>query len=82
MDQEAFNQRYEHSPLKRAKHCGYLRNVAVAMGNLGTAACVPFLKKVMTNAGPLIRDHAEWAIQKIQNRNRETPDDKIAAGDK
>ncbi len=36
MDQEQFSRRFKHSPVKRAKRRGLLRNVAVASGNWGS----------------------------------------------
>jgi epoxyqueuosine reductase len=35
LTQEEFSQKFRRSPIKRAKHAGYLRNVAVALGNVG-----------------------------------------------
>jgi epoxyqueuosine reductase len=37
MTDEAFRERFRKSPIKRAKRRGLLRNVAVALGNWGSA---------------------------------------------
>lgn len=64
-----FNQRFKKSPVKRAKRRGYLRNMAVAVGNNGNKKDIPPLEKVMHAAReePLIQKHAEWALKKIKN---------------
>jgi epoxyqueuosine reductase len=59
-----FNQRFKRSPLKRAKRRGYLRNLSIALGNNGNANDLPLLEQADE---PLIRDHAQWAIQKIKS---------------
>jgi epoxyqueuosine reductase len=64
----AFNRKYLHSPLRRTKRRGYLRNIAVAMGNLGVMEAVPGLSEViMHESEPLVRSHAAWALGKLAN---------------
>ncbi|MBK5109505.1 MAG: HEAT repeat domain-containing protein, partial [Anaerolineales bacterium] len=54
------------TPIKRAKRRGYLRNVAVALGNSGSTNGVPQLIKSLNNdPEPLVRGHAAWALGKI-----------------
>jgi epoxyqueuosine reductase len=65
---EAFNHRFKRSPFKRAKRRGYLRNVAVALGNTGNMHALPVLQNVLDKEEPLIREHAQWAIEKINQR--------------
>jgi epoxyqueuosine reductase len=63
---QAFNRKFKRSPVKRAKRRGYLRNVAVALGNRRVARAVPAL--VQSLAGdpePLVRLHAAWALGQI-----------------
>jgi epoxyqueuosine reductase len=63
---EAFNTKFKGSPVKRAKRRGYLRNVAVALGNRGSPQDVPELKKaLMDETEPLVRRHAAWALGRI-----------------
>ena len=40
LDDEAFRERFRHSPIKRAKRRGLLRNVCVALGNIGDPVAV------------------------------------------
>jgi epoxyqueuosine reductase len=63
---QAFNRRFKDSPLKRAKRRGYLRNVAVALGNLGDPVAAPPLAEAMLHdPEPLVRGHAAWALGRI-----------------
>lgn len=63
-----FNQRFKGSPVKRAKRRGYLRNVAVALGNMGDMYALPVLQKALSDEEPMVREHAQWAIQQIQRK--------------
>ncbi len=63
-----FNQRFKRSPVKRAKRRGYLRNVAVALGNTGDRQALPVLQKALNDEEPLVREHVQWAIEKISKR--------------
>jgi epoxyqueuosine reductase len=60
-----FNQRFKQTPIQRAKRRGYLRNLAVAIGNTGNEDDIPTLEQATQDEEPLVREHAEWAIQKI-----------------
>ncbi len=60
-----FNQRFKKSPIKRTKRRGYLRNLSVAVGNKGDEKDIPILEQAMQDDEPLIRNHAQWAKQKI-----------------
>jgi epoxyqueuosine reductase len=60
-----FNQRFKKSPIKRAKRRGYLRNLAVAIGNSGAENDLPILEKAMRDDEPLIREHARAAQDAI-----------------
>jgi epoxyqueuosine reductase len=66
LSEDEFRERFRHSPIKRAKRRGLLRNVCVALGNSGDPVAVPAL--VQTLAGhnePLVRGHAAWALGRI-----------------
>ncbi|MGH2581683.1 MAG: tRNA epoxyqueuosine(34) reductase QueG [Anaerolineales bacterium] len=63
---EKFNRKFQNSPVKRAKRRGYLRNVAVALGNEGDASRVPALRRaLLAETEPLVRGHAAWALGAI-----------------
>ena len=62
---EEFRQRFRGSPILRAKRRGFLRNVAVALGNIGSAEAVPALIHALDDAEPLVRGHVAWALGQI-----------------
>jgi epoxyqueuosine reductase len=65
---EEFNTLFRHSPIKRIKHRGFLRNVCVALGNVGNADDLPALGKAACDPEALIAEHAAWAIGRIRER--------------
>ena len=61
-----FNRKFKGTPLKRAKRRGYLRNVAVALGNSGRPDAVPALAQALSgDPEPLVRQHAAWALGQV-----------------
>lgn len=64
-----FNQRFKGSPVKRTKRRGYLRNVAVALGNTGDMHALPVLQNALNDEEPMVREHARWAIEKITRKD-------------
>ena len=63
LDDEAFRAKFKNSPVKRTKRRGLLRNVCVALGNLGDPRALPALTRAAeTDPEPLVREHAQWAI--------------------
>jgi epoxyqueuosine reductase len=63
---EAFRRKFKGSPVKRAKRRGYLRNVAIALGNRRDSAALPALADALRREHePLVRAHAAWAIGMI-----------------
>ena len=63
---EAFNRKFKGSPVKRTKRRGYLRNVAVALGNAGDPAAIPALVRALReDPEPLVRGHAAWALGRL-----------------
>lgn len=65
LDEDAFRARFKNSPVRRAKRRGLLRNVCVALGNWGDPAAVEPLTDALSDAEPLIRQHAAWALGRI-----------------
>ena len=68
LDEERFRALFRKSPIKRTKRRGLLRNVCVALGNVGGADDLPALEKASTDDEPLIAEHARWAIEQIRQR--------------
>ncbi|MEY2490093.1 MAG: epoxyqueuosine reductase [Verrucomicrobiota bacterium] len=68
LDDAQFRALFRHSPIKRIKRRGFLRNVCVALGNVGTRADLPALRSAALNPEPLIAEHATWATTRILER--------------
>jgi epoxyqueuosine reductase len=61
-----FNRKFEQSPVARPHRRGYLRNIAVALGNSGNEAAVPALgQSLLSDNEPMVRGHAAWALGHI-----------------
>jgi epoxyqueuosine reductase len=65
LDEAGFRETFRGSPVKRAKRRGLLRNVCVAIGNSGDAARRPVLERLAADADPLVREHAAWALGRL-----------------
>lgn len=68
LDDEAFRLLFRRSPIKRIKRPRFLRNVCVALGNVGGLDDLPALASAALDPDPLISEHARWAIGEIQKR--------------
>ncbi len=67
---QAFNRKFKRSPVMRAKRRGYLRNVAVALGNLTAGQAnqevvAALQSALLHDVEPLVRAHAAWALGRI-----------------
>jgi epoxyqueuosine reductase len=69
LDDAAFKKRFAGSPILRTKRRGFLRNVCVALGNIGDRSALPALNKASQDAEPLIAEHAQWAMEQINGRH-------------
>ena len=68
MDEATYRRVFRGSPVKRAKYAGLRRNVAIAMGNSGNKEFLPALQKIAADADPVLAEHAEWAIRKLDDK--------------
>jgi epoxyqueuosine reductase len=50
------------SAIRRSGRAGFARNVCVALGNRGSPDAVPVLSRALSDAEPLVRAHAAWAL--------------------
>jgi epoxyqueuosine reductase len=65
LDEAAFRERFRASAVWRSRRSGLLRNVCIALGNVGTRASVPALASALDDEEPLIRGHAAWALGRL-----------------
>jgi epoxyqueuosine reductase len=70
LDNAAFKLRFAGTPILRTKRRGLLRNVCVALGNIGDETALPALQKAAEDSELLIAEHARWAIEQIQTRSK------------
>jgi epoxyqueuosine reductase len=62
---DEFRRIFARSPIKRAKYRGWLRNLCVAMGNSGDQRFAPWLERARQHPDAVVREHAEWALEKL-----------------
>jgi epoxyqueuosine reductase len=74
LDNAGFKQRFAGTPILRTKRRGLLRNVCVALGNIGDESALGALEKATGEAEPLVAEHARWAIEQIRARRPATKD--------
>ena len=68
LDEAGFQARFAGTPIMRAKRRGFLRNVSVALGNVGGPTALPALQRAASGPEPLIAEHALWAMERINHR--------------
>ena len=74
LDDDSFRVKFKNSPIKRTKRRGLLRNVCVALGNLGDPRALPALTRAAdTDPEPLVREHAAWALTQIMAVTSQPP---------
>jgi epoxyqueuosine reductase len=63
--EEEFRSLFRGTPVTRAKYSGFLRNVAIAMGNQGLEEFRRPLEKLAASSDPLVAEHARWGLQQL-----------------
>jgi len=66
LDDRAFRERFAGTALRRAGRNRFVRNAAVALGNVGDARAIPALASALHgDPDPTVRGHAAWALGRI-----------------
>lgn len=73
LDDDGFRRRFRETPLWRGKRPRLLRNVCVALGNVGGSEALPALERACLAPDPLIAEHARWAVERIESRGGTAP---------
>ena len=82
LSEEEFRRRFPGSPVLRAKRRGFVRNVAVALGNVRSHEALPALVQALDDPEPLIRGHVAWALGRIGSlRARDALEDRLRRED-
>ncbi len=68
LSREDFRERTRRSAVRRAGYAGFLRNVAVALGNTGGPGAFRALTAALDHEEPLVRGHAAWALARLSPR--------------
>jgi len=69
LSEENFRSLFSRSPVKRIGRDRFLRNVCIAIGNIGNIYDIPCLERTIEKENQLIREHAKWAIDQIKSRS-------------
>ncbi len=65
-EENDYLQRTEGSPLRRIGHEGWLRNLAVGLGNgVASEAVVKALNARLQHPSEMVREHVRWALQRL-----------------
>jgi len=65
LDEATFRRRFSGTALMRAKWEGLRRNACVVIGNRARGEDLPALEDALTDADPVVRGHAAWAIGRL-----------------
>jgi epoxyqueuosine reductase len=72
--EESFRTEFNGSPIQRARRDGFVRNVVVALGNVGGAESVdPLFRRLRTDPSAIVRGHAAWALGRVATRLGDEP---------
>ena len=64
--EDDFRAMFAGTPVSRARYSGFLRNVAIAMGNRGKAEFRKPLAKLAASEDPVVAEHARWALTQLE----------------
>lgn len=70
LDDLGFKAQFRGTPLIRTKRRGLLRNVCVALGNMGDPVALPALHRARRDPEPMIAEHADWAVRRIERGDK------------
>jgi epoxyqueuosine reductase len=66
LSEQEFRDMFRRTPVLRCRYTGFLRNVAVAMGNAALEEYRRPLERLARFRDPLVQDHARWALARLQ----------------
>jgi epoxyqueuosine reductase len=67
LDETEFRRMFAGTPVTRARYSGFLRNVAIAIGNSGDSRLRPAARKLAASPDPVIAESARWALQRLES---------------
>jgi epoxyqueuosine reductase len=69
LDDAAFRARFTKSPVKRIGRDRFVRNVLIAIGNAGQGTLAAEAERLLSDASPLVRGAAVWALGQLSARD-------------
>ena len=68
LTEDEFRSRFRHSPVSRAKYAGFLRNVAIVMGNSGSPQMRGPLERLSSHSNELVARTAQKALRVLEKQ--------------
>jgi len=68
LSEQEFRVMFRETPVSRARYRGFLRNVAMALGNSGLEKFRTPLEKLAASPDALIAQHAQWGLARLNER--------------
>lgn len=65
--EQEFRSLFRSTPIERARYSGFLRNVAIAMGNAGLAQFRIPLSRLAASPDETVSSHAQWALTRLRD---------------
>ena len=65
LNEDEFRSAFRGTPVTRARYAGFLRNVAIAMGNARLERFRTPLERLAACGDPRVEEHARWALQQL-----------------
>jgi epoxyqueuosine reductase len=72
-----FRSRFRHSPVSRAKYTGFLRNVAIAMGNSGKPQMREPLERLASHSSEVVANAAQTALRVLDKYKQRSEDQQV-----
>jgi epoxyqueuosine reductase len=66
LSEQEFRKIFRGTPVTRARYSGFLRNVAVAMGNAKLDKFREPLERLAAHENGMVAEHARWALQRLE----------------
>ena len=65
LTEQTFREMFRHTPVSRARYAGFMRNVAIAMGNSREPRFRGVLERLAEHSSAVISEHARWALAQL-----------------
>ena len=73
-----YEEKFRDTAILRARRKQLLRNACVVLGNVGSVEALPMLERAREDPSPMVREHAEWAIARIEDRCKSFSSNKLS----